>query len=64
MQHCEERHGYKRVDVRGGAGVYEISDEFVINVFGRWADKSPVIKQIAASMCCERPSNPVNSESR
>lgn len=31
--------------------MYEISDEFVINVFGRGAAKSPVIKQIAASMC-------------
>lgn len=37
--------------MRGGEGVYEISDEFVINVFGRGAAKSPVIKQIAASMC-------------
>lgn len=31
--------------------MYEIPDEFVINVFGRGAAKSPMTKQIAAGMC-------------
>lgn len=37
--------------MRGGDGVYEIPDEFIINVFSRGVAKSTVIKQIAASMC-------------
>lgn len=51
MRYCEDRHGYKRVVVRGSDGVYEIPDEFIINVFSRGVAKSTVIKQIAASMC-------------
>lgn len=31
--------------------MYEIPDEFVINVFGRGAAKSPMTKQIAAGVC-------------